>query len=137
MRNAHLFSGGGLASPCWEFKGSQKTKNVALKKLVWISIFRLIPYIHKNWNFFALNLPVQGLGSKSGFLENAKIEGSNVKNEMSHVKKFFILQLFVNFSTDSDSSEIKFFRTGSKYTYIFIQKFQNHIFDEKKLFFFC
>ena len=47
-----------------------------------------------------------------------KLRGSNVKNEKSHVKKFFIFQLFVNFSTDSDSSEIKFFRTGSKYTYI-------------------
>ena len=83
----------------------------------------MIPYIHKNWNFFALNLTVQGLGSKSGFLENDKIEGSNAKNEKSYVKKFFIFQLFVNFSTDSDSSEIEFFRTGSKYTYIFIQKF--------------
>ena len=56
-------------------------------------------------------------------LANAKIEGSNVKNEKSHVKKFFSFQLFVNFSTDSDSSAIKFFRTGSKYAYIFIQKF--------------
>ena len=51
-----------------------------------------------------------------------KLRGSNVKNEKSHVKKFFIFQLFVNFSTDSDSSAIKFFRTGSKYAYTFIKK---------------
>ena len=50
VRNAHLFSGGGLASPFWEFKGSQKTKNVALKKLACKGTFRLIPYIHKHWN---------------------------------------------------------------------------------------
>ena len=70
-----------------------------------------------------MNLPVQDICSKSVFLANAKIKGSNVKNEKFHVKKFFSFQLFVNFSTDSDSSAIKFFRTGSKYAYIFIQKF--------------
>ena len=32
-----------------------------------------------------MNLPVQDLDSKSGFLGNAKIEGSNVKNKKSHV----------------------------------------------------
>ena len=41
----------------------------------------------------------------------------------SHKSQFYSFQLFVNFSTDSDSSAIKFFRTGSKYAYIFIQKF--------------
>ena len=82
----------------------------------------MIHHLYKNWNFSALNLPVQDLGSKSGFLVNAKIEGPNVNNEKSHVKKFFIFQLFVNFSTDSDSSEIKSFRTGFKYTYVISKK---------------
>jgi hypothetical protein len=52
-----------------------------------------------------------------GFLANAKIEGSNFKNEKSHVKKFCSFQLFVNFSTAKKSL------TGSKYANIFIQKF--------------
>ena len=43
-----------------------------------------------------------------GFFANAKLEGSNFKNEKSHVKKFYSFQLFVNFSTDSDSPAIKF-----------------------------
>ncbi len=56
------------------------------------------------------------------FLANAEIEGSNFKNKKSHIKKFFIFELFVNFSTDSDSSAINFFRTGSKHAYTFIKK---------------
>ena len=61
-----------------------------------------------------------------------KLRGSNVKNEKSHVKKFFIFQLFVNFSTDSDSSAIKFFRTGSKYAYTFIKNSKIPVFSEKE-----
>ena len=43
--------------------------------------------------------------------------------EKSHVKKFYSFQLFVNLSTDSDSPEIKFFRTGSNHADIFVYKF--------------
>ena len=73
-------------------------------------------------------MPVQDLNSKSGFLANAKIKGSNFKNEKSHVKKFYSFQLFVNFSTDSDSPAIKFFRTGSKYADICIKVLKWHFF---------
>ena len=111
VRNDNLFSGGGLASPCWEFKGSQKTKSIALIKLVSFDIFRLIHYLH-NWSLSTLKLPVQHLNSKSSFLANARIEDFNFKNEKSQVKKFFNFQLFVTFSPDSDSSAIKFFRIG-------------------------
>ena len=41
---------------------------------------------------------------------------------MSHVKKFISFQVFVNFSTDSDSHAIKFFKTGFKYAYLYIYK---------------
>ena len=55
-------------------------------------------------------------------MANARIEDFNFKNEKSQVKNFYNFQLFVTFSPDSDSSAIKFFRTGSKYAYIFIKK---------------
>ena len=61
-----------------------------------------------------------------------KLRGSNVKNEKSHVKKFFIFQLFVNFSTNSDNSAIKFYRTGSKYAYIFIKNSKIPVLSKKK-----
>ena len=101
----------GLASPCWEFKCSQKTKSTALIKLVSFGIFRLIHYLH-NWSLSTLKLPVQHLNSKSSFLANARIEDFNFKNEKSQVKNFYNFQLFVTFSPDSDSSAIKFFRIG-------------------------
>ena len=50
------------------------------------------------------------------------IEDFNFKNEMSHVKKIISFQVFVNFSTDSDSHAIKFFKTGFKYAYLYIYK---------------
>ena len=54
-----------------------------------------------------------------GFLANAKIEVFNFRNEKSHVKKFYSFQNFVDFSTDSDSPALKFFRTGLRFAHIF------------------
>ena len=71
-----------------------------------------------------------------GFLADSKIEGSNFKNEKSHVKKFYScsVQHFVNFSTDSNSPAIKFFKTGSKYADIYLYKNSKISFPhEKKL----
>ena len=55
-----------------------------------------------------------------GFLPNAKIEVFNFRNEKSHVKKLYSFQYFVNFSTDSGSAALKFFRTGFRYAHIFV-----------------
>ena len=89
----------------------------------------MIPYLYENWILFTLNLTVQ---AKVDFLANAEIEGSNFKNKKSHIKKFFIFELFVNFSTDSDSSAINFFRTGSKHAYTKIIK--SHLCTKKIIF---
>ena len=52
--------------------GTYKIKNVAQKKLVLNGTFRLIPYLHKNWSLFTMNLPVQDLNSKSGVFGKCK-----------------------------------------------------------------
>ena len=84
-------------------------KNVAQKKLVLIGTFRLIPYLHKNWSLSTLNLPIQNMNSKSEFFGKYKNEDIDFKNEMSCIKKFYSFQLFVDFSTDLKSPDIKFF----------------------------
>ena len=88
--------------------GTHKTKNVAQKKLVQNGTFRLIPYLHKNWSLSTLNLPIQNMSSKSEFFGKYKNEDINFKNEMSCIKKFYSFQLFVDFSTDLESPDIKF-----------------------------
>ena len=60
-----------------------------------------------------------------GVLTNAKIEVFNFRNKKSHVEKFYSFQYFVDFSTDLDSPDLKFFRTGLKLAHIFEQHFQN------------
>ena len=67
-----------------------------------------------------MNLPVQDLIRQKWFLADAKIEVFNFKNEKSHVDKIYSFQLFVHFSTDSESPAIKFFESGFKYSYMFI-----------------
>ena len=53
----------------------------------------------------------------------------------SHVEKFYSFQYFVDFSTDLDSPDLKFFRTGPKFAHIFEQHFQKSAFcKEKKVF---
>ena len=52
-----------------------------------------------------------------GVLGNAKIEVFNFRNEKSHVEKFYSFQYFVDFLTDLDSLDLKFFRTGPKFAY--------------------
>ena len=58
--------------------------------------------------------------AKVVFWADAKIEDFNFKNKKSHVDKIYSFQLFVNFSTDSDSPLVKFYKTGSKYANIFV-----------------
>ena len=62
-----------------------------------------------------MNLP-----GKSGFLADGKIEGFNFKNKKSHVNKIYSFQFLAHFLTDSESPEIKFFKSGFKYSYMFI-----------------
>ena len=57
---------------------------------------------------------------KSGFLADAKIEDFNFKNKKSHVDKIYSFQLSAHFLTDSESPEIKFFESGSKYSSMFV-----------------
>ena len=80
-----------------------------------------------------MNLKVQDLNSKTGGLANAKIEVFNFRNKKSHVGKFYSFQYFVDFSTDFDSPDLKFFRTGPKFAHIFEQYFQNWV-SAKKVF---
>jgi hypothetical protein len=54
-----------------------------------------------------------------GVLTNAKIEVFNFRNKKSHVEKFYSFQYFVDFSTDLDSPDLKFFRIGPKFAHIF------------------
>ena len=67
-----------------------------------------------------------------GVLTNAKIEVFNFRNKKSHVEKFYSFQYFVDFSTDLDSPDLKFFRTGPKFAHIFEQHFQNLLSARKK-----
>ena len=53
------------------------------------------------------------------FWADAKIEDFNFKNKKSHVDKSYSFQLFVHFSTDSESPEFKFFESGFKYSVLF------------------
>ena len=91
----------------------RQERNVAQKKLVSFGIFRMIPYLHhltytKIWVY----PPWTDLNSKSRFFGKGKNwRFSNFKNN-THVKQFYNFQLFVNFSTDSKSPAIKFFRTS-------------------------
>ena len=105
-------------APVENSRGSYNIKNVAQKKLVKQGTFGLITYIHKIWILSTMNLPVQEM--ISGFLANAKIEAFNFKNKKLHVEKIYSFQLFVHFSTDSESPDIKFFKSGFKYSYMFI-----------------
>ena len=57
--------------------------------------------------------------AKVAFWADAKIEDFNFKNKKSHVDKSYSFQLFVHFSTDSESPEFKFFESGFKYSYMF------------------
>ena len=57
--------------------------------------------------------------AKVVFWADAKIEDFNFKNKKSHVDKSYSFQLFVHFSTDSESPEFKFFESGFKYSYMF------------------
>jgi hypothetical protein len=54
-----------------------------------------------------------------GVLTNAKIEVFNFRNKKSHVEKFYSFQYFVDFLTDLDSPDLKFFRIGPKFAHIF------------------
>ena len=67
-----------------------------------------------------MNWAVQDLNDKNWSFVKCNIEDFNFKNKMSHVKKFYNFQLFVDFSTDLKSPAIKFFKTGFKYPYLFI-----------------
>ena len=69
-----------------------------------------------------------------GVLRNAKIEVFNFRNKKSHVEKFYSFQYFVDFSTDLDSLDLKFFRAGPKFAHIFEQYFQNRVSARKKKF---
>ena len=98
---------------------SYEIKNVTQKKLVLFGTFRWIPYMHKIWSLSTMNnLPVQDQ-AKVVFWADAKIEDFNFKNKKSHVDKSYSFQLFVHFSTDSESPEFKFFESGFKYSYMF------------------
>ena len=70
-----------------------------------------------------------------GVWANANIEVFNFRNKKSHVEKFYSFQYFVDFSTDLDSPDLKFFRTGPKFAHIFEQHFQNLVSARKKKFF--
>ena len=76
-----------------------------------------------------MNLP------KSGFLADAKIEDFNFINEKSHVDKIYSFEFFVDFSADLKSPAIQFLKTGFKYPYLLVSKFQNPIFVWKKIIF--
>ena len=67
-----------------------------------------------------------------GVLTNAKIEVFNFRNKKSHVEKFYSFQYFVDFSTDLDSPDLKFFRTGPNFAHTFQQHFQNLLSARKK-----
>ena len=63
-----------------------------------------------------MNLPVQDLIRQKCFLADAKIETFNFKNKKSHFIKIYSFQLFVHFSIDSESPDIKFLKSGFKYS---------------------
>ena len=68
-----------------------------------------------------MNLPGQDMiRQKCFFLADAKIEDFNFKNKKSHVNKIYSFQFLAHFLTDSESPEIKFFKSGSKYSYMFV-----------------
>ena len=105
-------------APVENSRGSYNIKNVAQKKLVQQGTFRLIPYIHKIWILSTMNLPVQDMIRQKCFLADAKIEDFNFKNKKSHVDKIYSFQFLAHFLTDSESPEIKFFKSGSKYMFV-------------------
>ena len=67
-----------------------------------------------------MNWAVQDLNDKNWSFVKCNIEDFNFTNKMSHVKKFYNFQLFVDFSTDSECLAVKFLKSGFKYAYIFV-----------------
>ena len=59
-----------------------------------------------------MNCAVQDFNDKNWSFVKCNIEDFNFKNKMSHVKKFYNFQFFVNFLTDFNSLAIKFFKNG-------------------------
>ena len=55
------------------------------------------------------------MNSKSEFFGKYKNEDIDFKNEMSCIKKFYSFQLFVDFSTDLKSPDIRFFKNGFRF----------------------
>lgn len=108
----------GFGKPLLRIQGFTENKKCSPEKISRIKYLQIDTlHIHK-LEFINLELACPRPGQQKFFWANAKIEGSNVKNQKSHVKKIFSFHFFVNFSTDSKSSVIKFFRTGSKCAYI-------------------
>ena len=54
-----------------------------------------------------------------GVLANAKIEVFKFRNKKSNAEKFYCFQYFLDFSTDLDSPDLKFFRTGPRFAHMF------------------
>ena len=85
-----------------------------------------MPYFCKNTNYCDLEFFQHELTcsrpdqAKVVFLADAKIEDFNFKNKMSHVDKIYSFKFFEHFSTDSESPNIKFFKSGFKYSYMVV-----------------
>ena len=65
-----------------------------------------------------MNLPVQDLIRLKWFF--GRYKNLKFKNKKSHVDKIYNFQLLAHFLTDSESPEIKYFKSGSKYSYMFV-----------------
>ena len=102
----------GFGKPLLRIQGFTENKKYSPDKvsIIWYLQIDTLP---TQLEFIHLELACPTLKQQKCFLASAKIEGSNFKNEKSQVKKFFNFQLLVTFSPDSDSSAIKFFKTGS------------------------
>ena len=67
-----------------------------------------------------MNWAVQDLNDKNWSFVKCNIEDFNFKNKMSHVKKFYYFQLFVNFLTDLIALQSIFLKMVSiKHIYLY------------------
>ena len=104
-----------------EIQGGHRMKKCSPEKVSLIKCLRIDTLYTQNLDFITHELTCSRYDlAKVDFWQIQKLKISISKIKKSHVDKIYSFQLFAHFSTDSNSPEIKFFKSGFKYSCMFV-----------------
>ena len=111
----------GLDKPLLKIQGGHKMKKCSPEKVSLIKCLRIDTLYTQNLDFITHELTCSRYDlAKVDFWQIQKLKISLLRKKKSHADKIYSFQLFAHFSTDSNSPEIKFFKSGFKYSCMFV-----------------